>query len=662
MAYLTADNNSTRSLWRTDGTAAGTRSLLALGSTSPISIVAGKPFLSASIPGGGADFFVFEGATELTKIGHVDQGSFTTSFPRGNQLLFTTSSTAPATRLWTTDGTAAGTMAIADLPSQASRGGSAGSVASFIVSLPSGVKQLWRSDGTQQGTFVLTEDATSILPLARGRRLQYFYETSMVNRGLWVTDGTLAGTRRVSTVTARALSATGFATTIGDDTLLFAGMDDVQVELWRSDGTADSTRMLRNIADDTSSNPGMIPTGFADGGSLLFLSAFDTEHGAELWRTDGTTAGTSLVRDIRPGTGSSAPGRPASIGNGVALFSADDGVHGRELWRTDGTFDGTRPVHEINPAGDAFPAFPPLDYRAPIVVLDGVAYFRVTGGTAQGLWRSDGTDGGTFLLKASGSDPVIYGSSIVFRTPTGMWKTDGTLAGTTQLMLTAGGRATAVGSKLFVLTGGLSVLDSLTAAPRLLKTTGGSTSEGTFAVALNGLFLFTVNETGYNDELWRSDGTVEGTRILRDIRPGTKGSIAPGTTQPFAILGSTFYFTADDGVHGAELWSTDGTEAGTRMVADLAHGATDSWPDDFAVGGGKLWFSAFDPDHGRELWSLQGTEFTRYDISPGPASSGAGSMAPWGGAMWFRASTPATGSELWKIQTSAPPRRRAAGR
>ena len=83
-------------------------------------------------------------------------------------------------------------------------------------------------------------------------------------------------------------------------------------------------------------------------GKALF-SATDGTHGYELWVSDGTTAGTSLVQDINPGSGSSGPQDITKFGSGKALFSANDGTHGYELWVSDGTAAGTSLVQDIYP-------------------------------------------------------------------------------------------------------------------------------------------------------------------------------------------------------------------------------------------------------------------------------------------------------------------------
>ena len=89
-------------------------------------------------------------------------------------------------------------------------------------------------------------------------------------------------------------------------------------------------------------DPVLSPNALTVSGSALFFGAREDADGYELWRTDGTQAGTAMVKDIMPGPGDGFGDMLAAIGGGRVVLTADDGVHGREPWISDGTAAGTR--------------------------------------------------------------------------------------------------------------------------------------------------------------------------------------------------------------------------------------------------------------------------------------------------------------------------------
>ena len=123
---------------------------------------------------------------------------------------------------------------------------------------------------------------------------------------------------------------------------------------------------------------------------------------------------------------------------------------------------------------------------------------------------------------------------------------------------------------------------------------------------LNNHLIFHADNAG-GIELWTSDGTTSGTTVLKDINPGDGDSMAYVYPQS-TFFNDELYFTASNGVNGSELWKTDGTEQGTVMVKDINYGVNPSWPDlrEAVILDGKLYFNAKTDTQGRELWVTQG--------------------------------------------------------
>jgi ELWxxDGT repeat protein len=115
-------------------------------------------------------------------------------------------------------------------------------------------------------------------------------------------------------------------------TLLFT---DPYGDLWKTDGTAAGTVVVKSLPLTV----GLTNAPVVSGGSVFFQGCTST-NGCELWKTDGTSAGTVLVKDIRPGSSSSGPIQLTDV-NGTLFFAANDGATGLELWKSDGTAAGT---------------------------------------------------------------------------------------------------------------------------------------------------------------------------------------------------------------------------------------------------------------------------------------------------------------------------------
>jgi ELWxxDGT repeat protein len=157
---------------------------------------------------------------------------------------------------------------------------------------------------------------------------------------------------------------------------------------------------------------------------------------------------------------------------------------------------------------------------------------------------------------------------------------------------------------------------------------------------LNGSMVFAANDSIRGLELWITDGTPEGTNILKEIKPGTQG-----TGQQYRILfNNKMYFNADDGA-GQKMWVSDGTEAGTMQFADIRIGGQFS-----ATRNEELYFCGDSVANGRELWVTNGTpEGTRMikDINPGGSDSDPNYITAFGNKIIFSADSSGIGEEPW---------------
>ena len=170
-------------------------------------------------------------------------------------------------------------------------------------------------------------------------------------------------------------------------------------------------------------------------------------------------------------------------------------------------------------------------------------------------------------------------------------------------------------------------------------------------VAVDDRVFFVANDGITGFELWVSDGTASGTSRVRDIISGSGSSFPSGLT----AFNGEVYFAANDGIRGIELWRSDGTFEGTERVRDI-NLSGDSEPSDFAEFNGALYFSADNGTTGRELWRTDGTfEGTEQvvDIIIGAAGSAPRELTASGDFLYFSAFSSTIGFELWRTDGTA---------
>ena len=284
--------------------------------------------------------------------------------------------------------------------------------------------------------------------------------------------------------------------------------------LWKSDGTESGTVLIHEFSENPES---LLPIG----DTLFFVN---NNFRPELWKTDGTITGTQLVkggfyRDTLCLYNPICIPAHLTVVSGTLFLAADDGVNGYELWKSDGTEAGTVMVKDIVP-GNVY-----SDLNG-FLNVNGVLFFNSGYQGNMSLWKSDGTEAGTVKIKDITSIlnwPILY----------------------------------------------------------------------------QGKYYFTADDGVHGFELWVSDGTEAGTFMFKDLNPA--GNSIPGG---FTVLDGWLYFNADDGVHGRELWRTNGTPEGTFLVADIYPGASSSNPAYLNTVAGLLLFSADNGVTGAELWAL----------------------------------------------------------
>jgi ELWxxDGT repeat protein len=448
---------------------------------------------------------------------------------------------------------------------------------------------------------------------------------------LWVTDGTSAGTMAV---TAQGANSTGLLFPLGegpdftvfDGKALFAGVDTLNREnLWITDGTAEGTQELLIPGESSdgllsfswSGTPGFTVLG----GEVLF-EGFDAASGrANLWVTNGTTAGTKILNV----TGSSDEGLfdigfPALffVFGHKAFFEAQDAEGVVGLWVTDGTAAGT---HELKVSGAysgglfTIPAFGQPEFT----VIRGKLLFQgIAADGSQKLWVSKGTGATTRKIRIKGtplcgpfcaSPPYLtaVGSKVVFfaldkQFRTHLFVTDGTTVDTRRLAVEGaygGGILGKAGQEI---------------SPDI-------TPFGNRAV-------FVGEDSIGNVGLWITDGTAAGTKELIPTNAYVGGlfyNSAQWFGPDFTVLGNQVIFAGVNANGIVGLWVSDGTANGTHEISTsgaysggLLFFSPESIGPQFRVFGNSALFGGLDSQGYESLWTTDGTTATELSAEVAP--------------------------------------------
>ena len=610
----------------------------------------------------------------------------------GKKVFFSANDGIRGSELWRSDGTPRGTKRLSDI-----KPGSGSSTPSNLISCGNTV--LFSATGASDGqelwqTFGSTgvRRVRDINPGAGGSnmrnltccsgRLYFSANNGTSGNELWRASPGVFGAWTANLVKdirkGSASSSPQSFLCIGSR-VYFTANDGVDgVELWRSDGTALTTVLQKDIEttkQNASSNPGEIVCCW---GQDQFFAAEDGTNGRELWvgRKSRAFWPTKLVKDIRKGRASSNPRDLTCCGKWL-FFTADNGTNGRELWRSDGTPSGTQLVKDIRPGASG-------SNPTQLTCCGDILYFTANDGkNGTELWRSNGTSSGTTLVRnilsgALSSAPkwltcckgVLYFSAISLASGRELWRSNGTFGGTVQVRDIRKGSASS--------------------NPRDLIC-GGRT------------LYFAANNGTNGEELWRSGGTAASTIMVADIRPGsasssprhltfcefangtvffsaihptlgreffqtrinsrsvvfnkdTRPGAASGNPSNIVCCGAQVFFTANNGTNGTELWRTRAVFTSwspANIVKDIYPGGVSSSPSKLTCVGRRVYFSAREPNNGRELWKSDGSSAGTqrvcdlFDCSPGSSPA---KLALCCGQLFFAATGTTVGRELYRIR------------
>jgi ELWxxDGT repeat protein len=620
------DPSLTKELWVTDGTAAGTQQL-------PTACLSGfcafGPQLVASL--GGVAFLDEETFGPLWRTDGTRAGTFPLPLPAGKDFatlggslyyLSALENSSVPEQLWRTDGTAPGSRPIVDL--QIPHGVLdpwtllvAGGKLVFLQPdpAPNGTfADLWASDGTAPGTGLIASFPGQNLALftVAGNRLFFDAATppNFVTTQIWVSDGTAAGTKLA---TPQSFSQVAWLKAAGNRIYFEADDGTHGVQIWTSDGTAAGTRQLTTVPSSFNL-PGAI--GVAEAGGKLVLIGGTALGSYRLWVIAPGSPGS--VANLCPASGCGYLGLESIRfdstlveAGGRVLVAARPGEAGFEqsLWVTDGTPGGTALLKSCS--GYCFRASPDS------LRIDGALYFTVQESDGMPrLWRTDGTPGGTRRFASTPLEPydvsfplAALPGKVFFNAPDvaqpayqdELFVSDGTAAGTHQLTDTT---------------------DPLSSSPAGMVAAG------------NQLF-FTASSPTNPEAFWRSAGTAAST-LPAAMSP------APGTPLPLPAFGGVVFLQYSDA--SLQLWRSDGTAAGSLPLTSFSAPLAAAPVSPVACGTGVC-FAVADGGGG-EVWRSDGTPQGTAQLFTLPAS-GIEGLAALGSDFYLELDNAQGGTDFW---------------
>ncbi|MCR9243695.1 MAG: hypothetical protein NXI31_01600 [bacterium] len=532
-----------------------------------------------------------------------------------------------------------------------------------VSSAVSPAQTLLRDFNTTPSVEVASSSPRGFVPGPTGRVL-FTAETPATGRELWSSDGTPGGTQLVADIWPGFRgSRMGPPVELSPGVWVFTATTFYEGwELWRTDGTAAGTVLVKDILPGKT---GSVGVGLTRVGNRVVFFAQDGTHGIEPWVTDGTAAGTQMIADVVPGPGGMSNGTAqlAAIGGNRFVFSARINQTW-EIWVSDLTAAGTFSIAQTAATNTWSPRY--------MTSVGNFAIFQARTQTIdQATWVSDGTASGTFSLGVRSEGAFQAAGNVAYfrgwdpATGFELWQTDGTLAGTGLVidLLPGGGGASSSPWFLGSLQGDVLFFANSPNGRFLYRSDG--TATGTTIVSniaptglffgsnwgnpLQGFLYFPLGSGPSTPGLYRTDGTAAGTTLVTDLED----------TYAIGAIGSTLLLGGDDdsGI-GNELWTSNGTPAGTQLLADLAPSpvSQSGWPRIVGTFRDHAVVTALDSQQPEELWLTDGTVAGTQplvELVPGPGTPNVYGMAANERTMLLTAATASDGDPWFSDGTAA---------
>jgi ELWxxDGT repeat protein len=598
--FIGSTGSPSSSLWRTDGTTAGTAPVGAAGlsglNVTAVATAGGSVFFTATESASGAsnvyklDSTAPSGVTQLTDFSQAPGQNPIDGVilkATGNRLLFEedvqspTPTHADGQYLWTTDGTAAGTHSLGLFVHEDAETGSldlssAAAVGSrlYFTTWTGDGAVLWTSDGTTAGTRALTgRDSPNpdlhgwyLEPAATSGGVVFFATDAAHGNELWSVNGdSLTPIAQLDPTNPNVAGASPLlsGTTVTDGRAYFLANDGSGRTLWATDGTAAGTRRVLD--------PSAMPTGFnVDSianvtnlsGSVDFTS-FDATNGDVLWSVTGN--GTASAHTLQAGPVSAAPRALAVTNDGLLVFAADADSFGTELWATDGsTFHR---LTDLNP-GSGSSAVSEAFSLGDTVVAAG------SGAPTTQLWEvtdANAPDGATTTTTLTASAATVTFGSPVTLTAMVAANDAATPAVTGQVVFRNSGRIYGTAP----LVNGTATLSVTLANPGADTLEAVYTGDATFDESMSPTVTVTAVRTATAVTLTTSDATAEPGQPVTFT--ATVVPAKPGQTPP---SGSVLFFdgTTDIGfgslANGVATYQTGALSSGAHSITATYYGDT----------------------------------------------------------------------------------------